>query len=103
MSGVVVPISVEVHDESLGKSFDGTVSLLTVQPVTASKEGSTVKIYREDVRYDEENVILNEESLGVNKTIGGGTISAVVEAESVDVNAAPVSTIFDGSTALVNG
>ena len=43
-SGAVVPVSVEVNDESVGKLFDGSVSLLKVQPVIASKEGSKLNI-----------------------------------------------------------
>ena len=39
----------------------------------------------------------------MRNNIGGGTASAVVEAKSVDVNGEPVSVIFDGITAIVNG
>ena len=55
------------------------------------------------VTFDGTNVNVNGELFGVNKTVGGGTASVAVEAKSVDVNRAPVSTIFDGSTALMNG
>ena len=53
------------------------------------------------VTFDGKNV--NGEFFGVIKTVRGGTASVVAEAESVDVNRAPVSVIFDGRTAIVNG
>ena len=39
----------------------------------------------------------------MSKTVVGGAASGVVEAKLVDVNGAPVSVIFDGSTDFVNG
>merc|ERR1712085_205144 len=55
------------------------------------------------VMFDGTNVIVNGESVSVSETVGGGAASAVVEAESVDVNGESVSVIFDGTTAIVNG
>lgn len=68
--------------------FDGTVALVNIQPVIAIVDRSTVDINREKVyvTFYGENMILNGESVGVSKTVGGGASSAVLEVESIEMS-----------------
>ena len=95
-SGAVLTVSVEVNNEYVGESFDGTVPVSTIfdcstalvngEVVVASEKRLTMATHGDEVSVTSDGKNVNRESLAVNKTVGGGNISAVVEARSVDVN-----------------
>ena len=92
---VMFPVSVEVNGAPVGVTFDEPVALVNCQPVIATEAESTLEIQGEEVSvtFDGTNVIVNGEEVGVCETVGGGTASAVVKGESVDVNGGSVSDI----------